>query len=64
MYVCICNSVTDRQIFQAVDEGAATMNEISNRYSIGSNCGKCIALAQRVFDQALREKKPPCTTTN
>ena len=35
MYVCVCSAVTDRQIHEAVDHGAATLCDVQSRLPVG-----------------------------
>ncbi|MBK8182896.1 MAG: (2Fe-2S)-binding protein [Candidatus Competibacteraceae bacterium] len=53
MYLCICKAVTDRQIHQAVTQGARTMGEITTRFGIGIECGKCIDDVKAFLDVCL-----------
>jgi bacterioferritin-associated ferredoxin len=46
MYVCICNAVTDRQIEQAVYEGALTLEDLQRTLAVGSQCGQCKSCAR------------------
>ena len=55
MYVCICTGVTDRQIKAAVDDGASSLREITNRIGVASQCGECAALAKEIIDNHLME---------
>ena len=41
MYLCICKSVSDRQIRQAVEQGARSFGDLSARFGVGLDCGKC-----------------------
>ena len=41
MYLCICKSVSDRQIQQAVEQGARSFGDLSARFGVGLDCGKC-----------------------
>ena len=41
MYVCLCNGITDRQIRQAVEEGASSMRELRQQLGVCGNCGRC-----------------------
>lgn len=41
MYVCICRSVTDSQIRQAIAEGANNIRQLRNCLGVASQCGKC-----------------------
>ena len=41
MYVCICNSVTDRDIAEAVGSGARTLAQLGESLGVGTRCGRC-----------------------
>jgi len=41
MYVCICNAVTDHDIAEAVQNGAASMAQLEETLLVGTCCGKC-----------------------
>ncbi|MBK8897694.1 MAG: (2Fe-2S)-binding protein [Candidatus Competibacteraceae bacterium] len=53
MYLCICKAVTDRQIRQAVEQGVRTMGDLSVRFGIGIECGKCIDSVREALDACL-----------
>ena len=53
MFVCICNGVTDGEIRQAVDEGAASVRDINKTMSVGNCCGKCTPVARQVINDQL-----------
>ena len=53
MYVCICNSVTDGDIREAVDEGISTLDELRDELKVSSCCGRCADCARDVLHQAL-----------
>lgn len=55
MFVCICNQVTDKQICSAVNEGASTIEDLSNKLNLGTCCGKCKSCAKKVLRQAIQE---------
>ncbi len=42
MYLCICKSVSDHQIRQAFEQGARGFGDLSARFGVGIECGKCI----------------------
>ena len=42
MYLCTCKSVSDQQIRQAVDQGARSFGDLSIRFGVGIECGKCL----------------------
>lgn len=55
MYVCLCKAVTDHEIREAVEAGAAHVNHLAERWGLGTGCGCCREVAQQVIDQHLAE---------
>lgn len=53
MYVCLCKGVTDGQIRAEVEEGAATLREVSRRLGVATQCGKCAGCARQVIRDAV-----------
>ena len=53
MYVCICNSVSDRQIRECVDRGARSLFEVQCQLPVGSCCGRCEDTASQVVSEQL-----------
>jgi bacterioferritin-associated ferredoxin len=53
MYVCVCNSVTDRQIRQAVQHGCKSMEDLRRELKVATCCGKCEASARCVLGECL-----------
>ncbi len=41
MYVCVCNAVTERQIRQAINEGARTTTQVRQKLDVERICGSC-----------------------
>jgi len=41
MFVCICKQVTDHQIKQAVNNGAASFSDIQSELGVATQCGEC-----------------------
>ena len=56
MYVCICNSVTDSDIREAVRDGVRDQRDLVRRTGCSSDCGSCADFAREVMNQALREE--------
>jgi len=59
MYICICNAVNESAIRQAVDDGAKSFRDLSERTGCGTQCGSCIKLAREVMDKALVDAGSP-----
>jgi len=56
MYICICNAVTDRDIKQAVDDGANCMSHLQERLNVGRCCGKCADAAGNCMDKHMAKQ--------
>lgn len=52
MYVCVCHAVTDRDITQAVAEGADSLRDLRERTGLGSTCGRCAQCANACLKEA------------
>ena len=50
MYLCICKSVSDRQVREAVERGARTIGDLSIRLGVGVECGKCTDSIREFLD--------------
>ena len=55
MYVCVCNSVTDREIRRAVERGCDSMAKLRNELQVATCCGKCEACAREMLRECLSE---------
>ncbi len=51
MYVCICNRVTDRQILDAAEQGATTLEALGDRLSVATCCGRCAECACELLNE-------------
>ena len=41
MYVCVCNAVTEKQLKQAITEGAITTGQLRQKLDAPQQCGSC-----------------------
>ena len=57
MIVCVCNNISDREIAQAVELGAASMNALRADLGVATCCGNCQDCAHDVLQQCLIEGK-------
>lgn len=53
MYVCLCNSVTDRQIRKACENGANSITCLQNELKVGTCCGRCKDCAREIIHETL-----------
>ena len=59
MYVCVCNSVTDRDIRKAVKGGVQTFKQLQQATEVATCCGKCAGCARDLLDEALAKQREP-----
>ncbi len=52
MYVCVCNAVTDKQIFNAAKNGAKTVKDLKNTLGVASECTSCVGCAKACLKSA------------
>jgi bacterioferritin-associated ferredoxin len=48
MYVCVCNAITDREIREAVRNGARNLRQLRATLPLGVGCGRCIESAREI----------------
>ena len=53
MYVCLCKSVTDNQIKDAIAGGACSMRDLRNDLDVGTQCGKCARDCKSLLNETL-----------
>jgi len=53
VYLCICKSVSDQQVREAVELGARTIGDLTIRLGIGVECGKCTDSVREFLDACL-----------
>jgi bacterioferritin-associated ferredoxin len=52
MYVCICHSVTDKQIRRAASRGVDNLYELRESLGVAAGCGSCASMAQDILNEA------------
>jgi bacterioferritin-associated ferredoxin len=52
MLACLCRAVSDKKVLKVIQEGATTVEEVSQVCGAGSDCGTCKQLLQRMLDTA------------
>lgn len=57
MYVCICHGINEKDIQEAVDDGAKSVRDVRRSHGVGSQCGKCVCHAAKVIKDSLSEKE-------
>ena len=59
MYICICKSVTDKQIRRAAAQGADNLYELRESLGVGAGCGSCTSLAQEILHESAARRGEP-----
>lgn len=61
MYVCICHSVTDRDIRRAVARGADSVGALQRELKVSTGCGCCAESVEHFLALARDECAPAGT---
>ena len=56
MFVCLCKSVTDHQIRDAVEEGVTSFDAMQQRLQVSTACGSCSCEVKRVIQAKLQSE--------
>lgn len=51
MYVCICQAVTERQVREAVAQGASNLRDLRQHLGVASECGRCAKCAHNLLKE-------------
>jgi bacterioferritin-associated ferredoxin len=52
MYVCLCTGITDRQIRDAITEGASSVEEVMYLTGAATRCGSCLPVVAAMVEEA------------
>jgi bacterioferritin-associated ferredoxin len=55
MYVCICQAVSDRAVFAAIDNGADTVYAVGCATRAGTACGMCQERIEEIIEERCGE---------
>ncbi len=56
MFVCLCKSVTDHEIRNAVDEGVRSFAEMQERLEVSSVCGACTCEVKQIMQKRMAQE--------
>ena len=51
MYICICKSITDKQIQRAAANGVDNLYELRQTLGVASVCGTCADMATTILNE-------------
>ena len=63
MYICICKSVTDKQIRRAAAKGVDNLYELRESLGVGAGCGSCLSHAQEILQESATSCAQPAMYT-
>lgn len=58
MYVCVCNSMKEKQVREHVKNGADTVGRVFKAHGCKAECAKCINCMRDVVSKELQERTP------
>ena len=58
MYVCICKSVTDKQLRRAAARGVDNLYELRESLGVSAGCGSCADMAEEILQDSQRQAHP------
>lgn len=58
MIVCLCNAVSDKDIYQAAMDGINSVQQLSDRLNTGTCCGICADSVNQCLEDAKIRKNP------
>jgi bacterioferritin-associated ferredoxin len=59
MYVCICNSITDKQIRRAAKNGVSSLYELRGALGVAAGCGSCARTAEDILNEEFSARSEP-----
>lgn len=58
MYICICNAITERQVQEAVSNGARSLCDLQGQLGVASCCGCCADTAKEYLPGGSYQNQP------
>jgi len=55
MYVCVCKAVTEKQVRDAVEQGANSFRDVRQCLGVSTGCGRCASHARALVTTHCRE---------
>ncbi len=55
MLVCICNGISDKDIENAIHEGAASFGDVHAALGVGGCCGQCASYAKTLVSDTISQ---------
>jgi bacterioferritin-associated ferredoxin len=59
MYICVCHGISDRQIREIVERGAASLDQVQAHLPVASCCGCCEESARELIESHIDTASQP-----
>ena len=59
MYVCLCKSVTDKQIRRAAADGVSSLYQLREVLGVAAGCGSCADMAEAILECSQSQPSSP-----
>ncbi len=59
MYVCVCLAVTEREVREAIENGATTRDAVTRACRAGGDCGACHGMISEMIEDHLEGASGP-----
>jgi len=56
MFVCLCKSVTDHQIRDAVERGVSSFESMQDHLDVSNACGTCSCEVKQIIEAKLKKE--------
>jgi len=60
--VCVCNGVTEKDIFGILKRGARNLEDVKKFTSAATGCGRCKSETEAIVQQHIESKSPDSQT--
>lgn len=58
MYICVCNAISERQVQEAVAQGAQALSDLQASLGVATCCGRCAETATEYLPGGLYAPEP------
>lgn len=62
MYICLCNSLRDKDMAAAIESGAQCVSDVYKHHGCAPQCGKCVPYVREALPDAHISAVATCTS--
>ena len=56
MYICLCNAITEKEVQQAIKEGAQSVKQLREKLMVARCCGSCLDSVKQCLQQSTQSQ--------